>query len=95
MADFAAPLSASEVSNVLNATLYPNPFRDQATINFDREINGNLEIADMNGKLCLKKSVSGNHINFRTEDLAPGIYMITVSDGKKIVYQTKGLHIAN
>ncbi|MEO8087636.1 MAG: T9SS type A sorting domain-containing protein [Bacteroidota bacterium] len=72
----------------------PNPFQDQMTIEFERRLNGTVEFTDMQGKQCLKKSVSGKQIKIRTEDLRPGFYTVTVSTGNKIIYQTNGIRIS-
>ena len=95
MADFAAPLTVAQSSEISNAKLYPNPFRDQTTIEFDQEVKGVLEVLDMQGKVCLRKSVSGKEIKIRTEDLAPGFYMFKVSDVSKVIYQSRGMRISD
>ncbi len=95
VADFAPPLSVSTpTSKTSNASAYPNPFRDHFTIDFDKELDAIVELTDMRGKQCLKKSVSGKQIKIRTEDLTPGFYLITVSSGNKIIYQAKGIRAA-
>jgi hypothetical protein len=92
-ADFALPVSVSTGRNTLGISVYPNPFQDQMTIEFERELNAIVELTDMQGKLCLKKSFAGKQIKIRTEDLKPGFYSITVSSANKIIYQTKGIRI--
>jgi len=91
VADFATITSVSPTHNISNVSVYPNPFQDQLTIEFEKELNAVVQLTDMQGKLCLKKSVSGKQIKIQTEDLVPGVYLITVSSGNKIIYQTKGI----
>ncbi len=90
-ADFASQVSVAPTPTISNGLLYPNPFQDQMTIEFDREINAVVEISDLQGRVCLKKPVSGKQINIRTEELVPGFYLIRLFEGNKIIYQAKGI----
>lgn len=92
-ADFATTVSVSSQKNNSDITVYPNPFKDHMTISLDRELNGIVQLTDMQGKQCLKKSVSGKHIKINTEDVAPGLYMITVFQNNKLIYQVKGIRV--
>jgi hypothetical protein len=92
-ADFASLLPVSPISNNSNVSVYPNPFQDYMTIEFDRELNAIVELKDTQGRLCLKKSVSGKQIKISTGDLVSGVYLITVFSGNKIVYQAKGIRM--
>ncbi|MEP7265156.1 MAG: T9SS type A sorting domain-containing protein, partial [Bacteroidota bacterium] len=92
-ADFASVVSVTPTQSIPNVSVYPNPFRDQMTIEFERELNAIVELTDMQGKQCLKKSVSGKQIKINTSDLVSGLYIITVSESNKILYQTKGIRI--
>ena len=92
-ADFALPLSVPSTHVNANVSVYPNPFQDHMTINFENDLNGDVVLTDMHGKLCMKKHVSGKQIKIATEDLAPGVYVITVSERNQIIYQTKGIRI--
>ncbi|MGB3078046.1 MAG: T9SS type A sorting domain-containing protein [Saprospiraceae bacterium] len=93
-ADFETSTSISPSQSFSDGTIYPNPFQDQLTIEFDHEVNGVVEICDMQGKLCLKKPVSGKQIKVGTEDLMPGFYLIRLFEGNKVIYQGKGIRIA-
>ena len=96
VADFAPPLSVSTpTSKISNVSVFPNPFRDHMTIEFDKELNAVVELTDIQGKQCLKKSVSGKQVRIGTDGLALGTYLITVSEGNKIIYQKKGIRVKN
>jgi hypothetical protein len=92
-ADFSVPLSVASMHNNSNMSVYPNPFHDYLTIDLDREINGSIELTDMQGKQCMRKIVSGKQIKLSTEDLARGSYLITISAGNKIIYQSSGIRV--
>jgi hypothetical protein len=94
IADFASSVSVSPNLSISSGKIYPNPFKDQITIEFEREVNAIVEISDMQGKLSLKKSVSGKQVKIRTDDLAPGLYFIRFIEGNRVIYQTKGIRIA-
>ncbi|MBK9980852.1 MAG: T9SS type A sorting domain-containing protein [Saprospiraceae bacterium] len=59
-ADFETSTSISPSQSFSDGTIYPNPFQDQLTIEFDHEVNGVVEICDMQGKLCLKNLFQAN-----------------------------------
>ncbi|HZV69537.1 MAG TPA: T9SS type A sorting domain-containing protein [Saprospiraceae bacterium] len=94
VADFESPNAVSTVHYDSNVSFYPNPFQDQITIEFERELNASVEFTDMQGRQRLKKSFSGSHVKISTEDLGPGLYVITVFSGNKIVYQANGIRIS-
>jgi len=45
------------------------------------------------GKECLKKTFTGKQLKIRTEDLAPGIYMIKISESNQVIYQAKAIRV--
>ena len=94
-ADFALPLSVSSNVNRTGVSVYPNPFNDQLTIDLDRELsNATVVFTDVRGRECMKKSFSGKQFLMRSGELVPGVYLITVSSGGDIIYQTKVVRVA-
>lgn len=92
-ADFDPTLSLTEKNISSKITMYPNPFQDHFVLEFEKELSATVEMYDVQGKLCLKKFVSGKLIKIETEKLLPGFYEIRVLDGDKRIYQTKGLRM--
>lgn len=87
-ADFASSVSVAE-NKISNVSVFPNPFRDQFAIEFNSEVNAIVELTDLQGKQCAKKTVSGKKVLINTNDLAPGIYIVSVHSGNELIYQTK------
>ena len=83
----------------MNYTIYPNPFKDDLTINFD--------ILDFEGgaQLQLMELVSGRIIDtleitqsfgtklFHTESLAAGVYVLSLKQNNKPSKNFKVIHI--
>jgi hypothetical protein len=58
-------------------TIYPNPFNDQATINFQKnQINVCVKVLDVTGKELKSSSFSGKHYVLEKGDLPSGIYYV-------------------
>jgi hypothetical protein len=93
VADFAAPLAVASNESKATAKVYPNPFQDHCTIEFENDVSSQIELSDMNGKLWLKKACSGKTTTLNTESLAPGNYIITVKEGSKLIYKSKVIRI--
>ncbi len=66
----------------------PNPAHSQAQISFESKFQADYQFAVINalGEMVLSKKVSAesglNYININTSNLANGMYMYTLSDGK-------------
>jgi hypothetical protein len=86
--DFASSVSIAEYK-VSNVSVFPNPFRDQFAIEFNSEVNGIVELTDLAGRQCARKTLSGKRTHINTNDLVPGIYIVSVHCGNEIIYQTK------
>src|SRR6185436_15306844 len=93
-ADFNLTSSNSPSKNNINASVYPNPFHGEMTIEFEKELNATVEMIDVQGKLCLRKTFMGKKVNVQTEDLKTGIYSIEVFEGDKIIFRGKGIRVA-
>lgn len=60
--------------------LYPNPATDLITINTEM-LEGTIALRDIQGRLIVTTSITGNTTTVNCSQLTPGIYTITVTDG--------------
>jgi spore coat protein CotH len=77
--DFA---SISTVTT-LNTKLYPNPFTDSFTINWESKHPSKIQIFDINGRIIINQNIFSEKINFKYSNnlsLKKGIYFIKVSN---------------
>ena len=73
-----------EKNNLL--TIYPNPFNQQITINYELENNqGQLSVYNVFGKLIKQQTVVSNKTIIDLNKQANGIYFIQVKDGKNVM----------
>ncbi len=93
-ADFATLLSV-QAPKISNVSVFPNPFNEQFTITFEKELNAVVDLTDLQGMQCLRKAISGREVFLQTEKLVPGMYVITVTSDNEVIYQTKGIRISN
>lgn len=74
-----------------NVSIFPNPARDKATMVLEQEIGqGRVLIHNMNGQLVSQYELdwirtSGNQFTLPLDNLAQGMYLISVSDDQNIV----------
>lgn len=73
-----------------NFTLYPNPVKDQLTIELGREYSYiEANVLDITGKLLTTNSFSNsNQVNIRM-DVSPGIYIIQLKDKSRVITHLK------
>lgn len=74
-------LAVSDLNRSVSA-LYPNPVADAFQVNLSSKFNSNdvkVAVTDLTGKLV--KSF-GNSTSYNIADLAPGVYIVTITDGK-------------
>lgn len=89
---FIQPVNSSITiipSEMLNATVYPNPFSANITVTLGEEVSDNLQIIliDMNGEISyLKTVVAAQEIKLNVESLAPSIYILMVHSTSKCFY---------
>lgn len=70
--------------------LYPNPAMDNVTLSTSMEHNGlNVRITDMYGKVVLLRELKSEKTLLETRELANGIYVVSVDDGKDNLYRTR------
>ncbi|WP_177179713.1 malectin domain-containing carbohydrate-binding protein [Cyclobacterium xiamenense] len=78
-----------------NASIFPNPARDKATLVLDQEIGqGRVLIHNMSGQLASQYELdwirtSGNQFTIPLDNLAQGMYLISVSNDQTIVSQKR------
>jgi hypothetical protein len=70
---------------------FPNPFNKNTNIQFNSDASKmvNLSVANMVGKVVYTSKIQANKgentVNFTAEQLSPGVYFYTISDGKNSV----------
>ncbi|WP_211252696.1 T9SS type A sorting domain-containing protein [Crocinitomix catalasitica] len=72
--------------------VFPNPFTDFTTIQFSEELTGKnqLIIRDIQGKKVFQAvNITGNEYIFRNNGLEAGIYLLSVVQEDKLIYNTK------
>lgn len=74
------PESISE-THIENFALFPNPAKNQVTINAAQSaIGGDLQLRDITGHLLSTQPVTTPHFIINTSNLAAGIYMLTLQE---------------
>ncbi len=68
------------LSNVIS--VYPNPFNDQVKINNETNLNLDITILDVMGKVISTNKSNENTVTINTSELAHGMYLINVKSEK-------------
>ena len=91
-ADGCLPLGVAEIIAPVSAKgNFPNPFVKNTSIQFNSDAakTVNLSVSNMVGKVVytskLQASKGENNVNFTADQLTPGVYFYTISDGKNSV----------
>jgi hypothetical protein len=66
----------------LSIGLYPNPTRDEFTLDFEYALESiSVSITDLNGKIISTQLFNGNHkqIQMNATDLKPGVYFVEIT----------------
>jgi hypothetical protein len=86
------PLGVVEIVEPVSAKgNFPNPFNKTTNIQFNSDASKmvNLSVANMVGKVVYTSKIQAtkgeNTVNFTAEQLSPGVYFYTISDGKNSV----------
>ncbi len=76
---------AVKTSLSFNATLYPNPAINNATLQLTGITNNvSVSVTDINGKTLWQSSINNSKfVRLPTEKYSPGIYFVTVTNGKE------------
>lgn len=78
-----------------SVVISPNPVRDIAFVSFelDNSQTVDLQIADLTGRVLIKKTIRGNQgenrLEIDAENLADGTYLVTLVTGSKDLFTTK------
>ena len=80
-----------QVSSGISLSIYPNPFKDETTVDFGREIQvASIKVVDVFGKLIEEHSVinTDKHI-LKRENKASGIYFMEIEaeQQEKVIYK--------
>ncbi|HRG31931.1 MAG TPA: DUF1028 domain-containing protein [Saprospiraceae bacterium] len=76
--------TSSPVKSLSDFHIYPNPFKERFVINFNQSELKNLDISLRNiigNQILFDCVVSPNIVNCQTQNVLPGIYFLTLSDG--------------
>lgn len=82
-----ATVSAEEIANETNFTIYPNPARDSFTISFPNKSNEtDITIYNSAGKKITEKKVTGStSTQINTQNFSNGIYTLKMFDEKNVI----------
>jgi len=73
------------VENNLDALVYPNPFRDEFTIAFDRALSAEVRITDSMGRPVFKTRLENiQYTGIEPGNLSAGTYIIFIRSGNKL-----------
>jgi len=79
-----ADISDVKATGVLNASIFPNPATNKSVLRINTATGVSISIADLTGKMLWQSvNVKEPQVNIPVEKFAPGIYMVTVSNGKE------------
>lgn len=72
-------------SNIINTTdifIYPNPFDDYTTLQFNNDdiVNTVLQITDLAGKIIYTQNITSTSVLLNTTSFAKGIYLLNVKN---------------
>ncbi len=73
-------IAISETNPSTLISIYPNPTSDIFTVELN-QLDGNttIELVDAQGRMVMKKITSLNKVDFTTDTLLPGLYIVRVS----------------
>ncbi len=71
-----------ENKELLNSTIYPNPFENNVNIAFEKNISGNLLVYSILGKLELIQPINSKKITLDLNNLSKGVYFIEFQSDK-------------
>ena len=72
----------------INFSVYPNPSSGEVNIQLNNEIEGSIEVVDLQGKLIFSKTISGQS-NSMNIDALPGIYFINIVQNETVLSTKK------
>jgi hypothetical protein len=86
--NYTPPVAINDVNDFGEISIYPNPADDNITISL-REINNQaiVRILDINGKCLIEQSIHELTSIINTQNLASGVYVVQLSNGKNSYVQ--------
>jgi hypothetical protein len=76
--DCSLDLVGTEDLEIETIQIYPNPFSDYLTIQFNDTKQRTIEVYDINGLKILNKTTALDYLDIKTEDLLKGVYIIRI-----------------
>ncbi len=77
--------STASLNSLINfeSNIFPNPFKDNITIEIDKNIQGiEIEVLDINSKILHKRRYFSSKIQINTSNLEKGIYFVKIVTAK-------------
>lgn len=69
-------------NNSLQIHIYPNPSKGMLTVTWSEQMETNIEVADLQGRIMLSKPFYTTVAEFDLSNLSDGIYMVSVQNEK-------------
>ncbi|MCW3121161.1 MAG: C-terminal target protein [Flavipsychrobacter sp.] len=73
-----AALGIKNTEKTFNVELYPNPAKDELTINIDRDAYSSFTITNQVGQVLVQKNITAQQTRIDTKAFAAGLYYITL-----------------
>jgi len=81
--NFTTTLTGIENLSTKQASVYPIPFNDFVIVHFkEMDKNYTATICNLEGKVYKREQLWGNNQKISTSDLAKGVYLLRITDGK-------------
>ncbi|CAN5539339.1 hypothetical protein BH11BAC1_BH11BAC1_11290 [soil metagenome] len=78
------PVGVSELNNINDITISPNPITSQTTITFsETQMNTTIKITDLLGKVIRTLMFTGRQLVIDKAEMKPGIYFVQTTDEQK------------
>ena len=77
-----------KISKANEVAVYPNPVKDNLTIDLGEGQNGTIQIIDLAGKVIISETLNSNIFNVDLQNLSSGIYCLSISSQGKL-HQSK------
>ena len=82
----STPSSVTESIDGIEISVYPNPFRSEATVDFGRVVsNARLSVVDMYGKVVERHMVNSDRFIITNKNKASGIYFLKIETENQLI----------
>lgn len=71
--------SVAQIAHEVNMSLYPNPAKDKATLNFTGDENYDVVLTDLSGQTLKRWKLVNQQMQIDSKDLNTGMYFITAT----------------